>query len=387
VAVTTTFDPARLCGALLAATLTLWSGGVTHAAIWRVSPARDPAVSDRSASPPNSIQAALDRAAPGDVIELAPGDYFEDIHSVRHGTQAEPITLRGVRASVIRGDGRSSRVIQINHDFHRLVGFTVDGLAAGAGRKAGYRDKLIYVQGREPDRGVAGTLIDALELRNAGGECLRLRYYVTRSEIRNSRFVNCGVHDFRFAAGGKNGEGIYLGTSSTQWADGKNPTDGPDRSRDNWIHHNVFVTRGNECVDIKEGAERNLIEHNLCERQLDPESAGFDSRGDYNVFRYNVVRNNEGAAFRFGGHEVQGRVYGIGNQAYDNVIGSNRGGGVKIVVTPQGMVCGNRFEDPGTRQMIGAKAAGTDPSKPCPPGVAGRDQDTQRAVATALSAP
>lgn len=312
-----------------------------------------------------SIQAALERAKPGDTIELGVGHYFEDLRSVREATQREPITIRGSRDSVIRGSGQSSRIIQINHDYHHLVGFTVDGLVGKPNEKNSYRDKLIYVQGRRPHRGVEGTLIDSLELRNAGGECLRLRYFVTHSEIRNSRFIGCGVHDFKFPPGGKNGEAIYLGTSSTQWADGKNPTDGPDHSRDNWIHHNTFQTWGNECVDIKEGAERNLVEHNLCEQQLDPESGGFDSRGDNNVFRYNTVRNNRGAAFRLGGHVVVGHAYGVGNQVYGNIIGLNDGGGVKIMVNPQEKICGNQFQDAATKRVVGKRAQDVRPEQPC----------------------
>lgn len=341
-------------------------GGAALAATWSVqAPGGGPA--DLSPSGPylTSIQAALGKANPGDIIELAVGEYFEDIHSVQDATPSQPITIRGSRGSVIRGSGHSSRIIQINHDYHHLVGFTVDGLVGKPDAKDSYRDKLVYVHGRRPYRGVEGTLIDGLELRNAGGECLRLRYFVTHSEIRNSRFIGCGVHDFKFPPGGKNGEAIYLGTSSTQWADGKNPTDGPDRTTDNWVHHNAFQTWGNECVDIKEGAERNLVEHNLCEQQLDPQSGGFDSRGDNNVFRYNTVRNNRGAAFRLGGHVIAGHAYGVDNQVYGNIIGLNDGGGVKIMVHPQERICGNQFQHAATPRVVGKRMQELRPDQPC----------------------
>ena len=45
-------------------------------------------------------------------------------------------------------------------------------------------------------------------------------------------------------------------------------------------------TNGNECVDIKEGASGNLIEHNECSNQLDDQSGCYDSRGDDNTFRF-----------------------------------------------------------------------------------------------------
>lgn len=367
-------------GALASAVAALLLANVAQAATWYVRPL-DQAPNNLTRQYQPGIQAALAKAEPGDTIELAAGEYFEDIQTLRHATKEKPITIQGVRASVLRGSGKLARIVEINHDHHRLVGFTVDGLVGDPAKKASYRDKLVYVHGREPHRGVAGTLIDSMELRNAGGECLRLRYFVTHSEIRNSHIVGCGVYDFRFSGGGKNGEGIYLGTSSTQWADGKNPTDGPDRSRDNWIHHNVFQTWGNECVDVKEGAERNLIEHNVCERQLDRKSAGFDSRGDNNVFRYNIVQNNQGAAFRFGGHSVAGHAYGVGNHAYGNVIGLNQGGGVKILVAPQGKICGNNFQDPEVKPVVGTQTRDINPARPCP---AGLDND-RPALASPIS--
>ena len=63
----------------------------------------------------------------------------------------------------------------------------------------------------------------------------------------------------------------------------------------------TFDTQGNECVDIKEGATANVVEHNDCTGQKDPESAGFDSRGSGNVFRFNASYANLGAGVRLGG--------------------------------------------------------------------------------------
>ncbi|WP_455222925.1 hypothetical protein [Kaarinaea lacus] len=318
---------------------------IANAAIWYVSPAGGNSATDPGAKQTvTSIQAALNMAAPGDTIMLQPGEYFEDFHSVRDGNSDQPITIKGTLASVIRGSGKRSHIVDINHDYHHLIGFTVDGLSGDPTVKHNYRNKLIYVHGRLPHRGVKGTLIDSMNLRNAGGECLRLRYFISHSEIRNNRISHCGVYDFKFPGSKKNGEAIYLGTSSTQWANGINPTDDPDHSTDNWIHNNEIQTWGDECVDIKEGAEHNIVEHNVCEHQLDSKSAGFDARGDHNIFRYNIVRNNTGSAFRLGGHKVNGRQYGIGNQVYGNDIGLNAAGAIKIVVNPQGQICDNRIQ-------------------------------------------
>lgn len=47
-------------------------------------------------------------------------------------------------------------------------------------------------------------------------ECVRLKNYVVNAEITGNSIKYCGVYDFAFNEGGKNGEGIYIGTSSTQ---------------------------------------------------------------------------------------------------------------------------------------------------------------------------
>ncbi|CAN0542635.1 unnamed protein product [Ectocarpus sp. 12 AP-2014] len=82
-----------------------------------------------------------------------------------------------------------------------------------------------------------------------------------------------------FNSGDKNGEGVYIGTSSTQW------TNGEDTCNDNLVSGNRISTSGNECVDIKEGASGNVVENNICSDQLDAESGCYDSRGDGNTFR------------------------------------------------------------------------------------------------------
>lgn len=325
----------------------------------------------------STIQHALQLAQPGDVVHLAAGDYYQDIVSVRSGSSTAPITLIGPKDAVIRGGG-NGRIFAINHDYLTLDGFTLDGLHGDPANPSGYRDKLLYVHGQQPRRGVVGLRVLNMTFANAGGECVRLRYFVQNSEIANSTFRNCGVHDFLFNAGGKNGEGIYVGTSSTQWGDGKNPTADPDESNNNWIHHNVIVTQGNECVEVKEGASGNIIEYNDCSGQRDPNSGGFGLRGSGNILRHNRSYGNVGAGVRIGGHEVNGILYGQDNDIYNNEIFGNQVGGIKFQVDNQGMVCGNQMFDNNGGDNVGrfgdlytAAAPCTDAEPPASPTPAG----------------
>ena len=45
---------------------------------------------------------------------------------------------------------------------------------------------------------------------------MRLKDFVTGSIISNNTIQTCGVYDYQLGEGEKNGEGIYIGTSSNQ---------------------------------------------------------------------------------------------------------------------------------------------------------------------------
>uniref|UniRef100_UPI003594130B hypothetical protein n=1 Tax=Nostoc sp. TaxID=1180 RepID=UPI003594130B len=267
-----------------------------------------------------------------------------------NGTQDKPITITGTDKAVVKGAGKA-RVVEINHDYIVLNGFTVDGLHGNSKSAKGYRDKLIYVQGKEKLSGVVGLKILNMQIANAGGECVRLRYFAQNNEIAFNKIFNCGVQDFKFRGGGKNGEGIYIGTAPEQRNDGKNPTTDIDASADNWIHHNVIDTQGNECVDVKEGASRNIVESNYCTGQLDPNSGGLDSRGNNNIFRYNQVFGNIGAGIRLGGDTSSD---GSDNDVYGNNIYDNASGGIKFQAKSQGQICENVMKN-----NVGGDAVGT----------------------------
>lgn len=51
---------------------------------------------------------------------------------------------------------------------------------------------------------------------NDSGECVRLKNNVINAELLDNTIFNCGIHDYEFDSEDKNGEGIYIGTSSTQ---------------------------------------------------------------------------------------------------------------------------------------------------------------------------
>lgn len=316
----------------------------------------------RSRSAPlYTIQKAIDIAYPGDTIFLLPGMYFQDAVTKRSGTLNNPITIYGTKDAVVKGD-KMPRIFEINHDYISLKGFTVDGLYGDPNSAKGYRDKLIYALGKSPRKGVTHLTITNMDIRNAGGECIRLRYFAQQNEIAYNTIARCGIVDFIFKKNGKNGEGIYIGTAPEQLRDGKNPTKDRDISTDNWIHHNVINTQGNECVDIKEGSYENIVEYNSCTGQKDPDSGGLDARGNNNVFRYNEIFENIGAGVRLGGDRVND---GINNAVYGNIIRNNLSGGIKVQRRPQGNICGNTMEQNTNENAVGSYRKEINPTRSC----------------------
>ena len=310
-----------------------------------------------------TIQKAVDVAQGGDTITLAPGTYTQDIVTKRSGSAGAPITIVGPSNAVVKGGG-NARIIEVNHSFIALSGFTVDGQYASGS----YRDKLIYVHGIQARTPLQGTKLQGLTITNAGGECVRLRYYVQNSELANNKIGPCGRDDFPngvYGGAGKNGEGTYIGTAPEQRADGKNPDASPDLSSGNWVHNNAYNTQGNECVDIKEAATANIVEYNTCTGQKDIESGGFDSRGNANTFRYNEVFGNVGAAVRLGGDTASD---GTQNVIIFNNMHDNKGGGIRFQTAPQADICGNTMSNNTGGDAVGNFGSQYNPIKPCASG-------------------
>jgi parallel beta-helix repeat protein len=292
-----------------------------------------------AARPFATIQQAADVAQPGDTVRVGPGTYSGGFQTVRSGTAERPIRFSGMHAQVIRGRG-PARVIELRNDYLELSGFEVVGGTAG-----------IRLWGANHVRVVNNTVRDAL------GECVRVKNQSSYNEVAYNDIANCGRRNFNLARDRKNGEGVYVGTAPEQL--GELPSDGPDRSDHNWIHDNTIHTPA-ECVDVKEFSSAALVEHNMCTGVQDPDSGSFSARGDGVTFRGNTVVGGAGAGIRLGGDEAGQGVHAV---VVDNELDHPRGYGVKIMRTPQGEICGNGLGEPGA----GPSNLGTpDPAAACP---------------------
>jgi len=301
--------------------------------------------------PFGKIQKAIDAARPGDTIYLSGGNYKESFITKRHGETNKPIIIKGPRNAVVRGEshissGSKDNIIQIHHNHIILDGFTLNGHDGSH-----YWDKLVFAapkkQNNHPSSGQTlhgprNMIIRNMDLLNGGGECVRLRWNVRHARIHNNKFTRCGATKFNLNQGKKNGEAVYIGTADNDSQQKKNYEfykftsyrHELDRSGYNRVHNNVFNTQGNECVDLKEGAQNNVIYQNSCTGQRDPESAGFASAGNNNVFVDNTIFNNVGFGIRIGDDKRENWFSSYGrtnNQIVRNRIYGNQAGSIKFV--------------------------------------------------------
>jgi hypothetical protein len=345
-----------------------------------VSPSgRDSNDGASAATPLATIQAALEKAAPGTVVNLAPGVYREQPTTVRGGAPGAPITIKGPETgtdragryqAVLHGTGR---IFNIDHSWITLQGFTIDGqeqltatplptdLRTIDAFKRSVADRvedgrLVYVGSSDDARDLTGVTIDDMFLHGGGGECVRLRNNAHDNVITNSVIQYCGMN----GKGGENddraefhnGEGVYIGTSPKSE---DQPMHENDASARNVVARNVIRTFGSECFNVKENAHGNVFEDNVCSSNA--ESAEFEGstielRGYDNVVRNNEISDSAGYLIKIQSDDEE---YDRGG----NVVENNRMSGAAAEVfkiksdARQGRMCGNEvasgalFDDDG----------------------------------------
>ncbi|HWM01402.1 MAG TPA: DUF1565 domain-containing protein [Actinophytocola sp.] len=330
-----------------------------------VSPTGADTATGAADAPLRTIQAALERAEPGTVINLAPGVYREQPVTVRDGSADAPIVIQGPEGGRDRA-GRyratvygTGRIVSINHSHHVLDGFTVDGqerladvpfptdLRAIDAFKDGVQSRvadgrLIYVGAADTSRDITGVRISNMFLNGAGGECVRLRNNAHGNAVTDSVIQYCGMFgkgDDEERATYHNGEGVYIGTSPNSE---KQPMHRNDGSSNNLVSGNIIRTFGSECFNVKENAHDNVFADNVCSGNT--ESAEFDGsnvelRGHRNVVRNNQISDSAGYTLKIKSDDEE---YDKGG----NVVTNNHLSGAAVALmlesdAAQGPMCGN----------------------------------------------
>jgi hypothetical protein len=315
-----------------------------------------------------TIQAALEKATPGTTINLAPGVYHEVVTTVRDGAPGAPIVIKGPETGTDR-DGRyravlygAGRVVNIDHSWITLDGFTIDGqeqlanvpfptdLSTIDAWKASIQDRvqdgrLVYVGSSEESRDLTGITISNMFLSGAGGECVRLRNNAHGNSVVDSVIQYCGMYgkgDGSERAEYHNGEGVYIGTSPE--SDGQPMADN-DTSSDNVVARNIIRTFGSECFNVKENAHDNVFENNVCSgnaESVEFEGSNVELRGYANILRNNQISDSAGYTIKIQSDDEE---YDRGG----NVVENNQLSGAAAETfkikseAEQGRFCGNNI--------------------------------------------
>jgi len=179
----------------------------------------------------SDLQAALDRAAPGDVIEFS-GTHSGSFETKRNGTSANPITIRGVGGNaVIQGSG-NGRGLEVFNDHYRLEGFTIRDFQKG-----------LWVD--NADHGIVRNVT----IRNIRNEAFKFRNFSNYWLVESCTAINTGVEVLRF------GEGFYVGDASGNWENSSRP----DTSGFITFLNCHTSETANDGYDAKEGSHHTLI--------------------------------------------------------------------------------------------------------------------------------
>lgn len=224
------------------------------------------------------IRSALATARPGDVIDLAPGEYTFKPRLVASasGTAAAPIVLRGPRDAVLRTrDASGDYGLHVTGDHWRVEGLTV-----------AHGSKGIVLDGS------VGTVIDGVEVFDIGAEGVHFRACSSDGVLQNSYVHDTGRTSPQY------GEGVYVGSARSNWSqyqctDAVERTAVGDNSERVVVEGNVFEDTTAEGADLKEGTDSGVLRRNTFRRSgtsgMNSADSAVDAKGNNWVIEDNVV--------------------------------------------------------------------------------------------------
>lgn len=219
----------------------------------------------------DSIQQALDEAAPGDTVIVPPGRYRERVTTTRSGTADDPITITGPESATLCGAPNKYSIMRIYHSHIHLTGLTVDGL-----QTPDKPDQLSsYVEGQliqtrpspSSDEYLQDIAFRSLQIGHSRESLIGLERTVG-AEIGPCTITGHAGADYLLGdAESRNGELFYVGTSHSNLGTSWHPWTALDETRDVRIHH-IDNSAGHAhamAVDMKEGT-RNITAEYITDR-------------------------------------------------------------------------------------------------------------------------
>lgn len=245
----------------------------TDQSVYRVTPDGEDSNPGSTEEPIATIHEALQRATPGDTIDVASGTYREEhepgipLQTIRDGKPDAPITIIGPEDAILRPS------IRIKHSHIRLKGLTIEGLL-NPGKRDDPSSYAGYAIEIRPPKDTDDYLEDIVCAPAAVG-------YSAYALIRVVRAKNLEIGPLRVTglagaswilpdkANKHAGEIIYLGSPPGMVFDSFGPdVDYPwtgelDETRNVHIHHidNSGGHPHSELVDAKLGTRNILVEY------------------------------------------------------------------------------------------------------------------------------
>jgi hypothetical protein len=192
-----------------------------------------------SVSTESQLSSAIAGAQPGDLIQLASGTYNGRWTITRSGTPSGRIVLCGPRSAVLNG-GDLTAGITLNlsgASYWTLSGFTATNSLKG----------VVVWNGR-------ANILDSLEVMQIGQEGVAVGRFSRSNIVRNNSVHDTGkqVHQY--------GEGIYIGTSESNWCNFTNCQ--PDTSDSNFVYANKVYATGADLIQVMAGTTGVIVRKN-----------------------------------------------------------------------------------------------------------------------------
>lgn len=355
----------------------------------------DPSGADSNVGSPDAplrrIQTALDRAVPGDTVQVNAGEYREGFATTRAGTPGAPITVTGPAEAVVRPprDTPGEGGVSILHSHVHLLGLTLDGLAVRdrPGDPDAYARFVIRARPPSWQDGYPDYLSDVKikphRIGNAGAKLIATSR-VNDLEIGGFELIGpAGAMWFKGGRGGYVlGEVVSMGRSSNNFGTDAYPWPGPDESHGVRVHHiaNTAGHRHTELVKVHAGMYDVTVEYCTDNGGFGRQEGGGSSlalNGANSTARWCHISNGAGDGVnisvlgspeRASVHDEfdtipEDRYPGRNNAVYGNVF-ANLDGRPLVLNTPdegdgiehQRLVCGNAVDEPADERL----------TEPCP---------------------
>ncbi|MFG6280860.1 hypothetical protein [Microbacterium sp. 5K110] len=222
----------------------------------------------------DALQAALDAAVPGAVLQLSSAVYVGHFRATASGTSEAPIVLCGSDGTVLDG-GDVSDGYTLHLD--GVAFWDVRDLTVRGGQKGVVLDSTTH------------SVLTSLTISDVGQEGLHLRAGSTDNAVRSVTVERTGLVDPEF------GEGVYVGSAESNWC--RYSACEPDRSDRNVFDGLVVRDTTAEALDVKEGTTAGVVRGSSLSTGASP---AVDSAVDL-----------KGSEWRVEGSTVQGPVDAI----------------------------------------------------------------------------